>query len=310
MSKSFVALNDPVHNLLRHLARRTPLVERLSPEGGLRMYYQPGAEGLSEQYAALAWFGGLNGLPAPLAIERRSRLETRHWVILAERVGGFDVAKLDRRCARDVRLHVCREGLGMLAGELLSYGTGLLRARNDDPGNPLHRLLWRRYGRLAPKEEIIYATIRCLSGHGSGGEREAFDSTNVIPGDALGELQQLWDRRADSLFLDRVARSLEAIGRNAFVAAFLQPPRNLKAAVQLHMRAQRRWRRPPENGRALLRRVEWILDHTALDYAPPTLFRWQQHRSQTGTGERGTPSAGWPGDLPQGDDWLTGDNPV
>ncbi len=178
----------------------------------------------------------------------------------------------------------------------MSYGTGLLRARNDDPGNPLHRLLWRRYGRLAPKEEVIYATIRCLSGHGSGGEREAFDSTNVIPGDALGELQQLWDRRADSLFLDRVARSLEAIGRNAFVAAFLQPPRNLKAAVQLHMRVQRRWRRPPENGRALLRRVEWILAHTAQDYAPPPLFRWQQHRSQTGTGERGTPSAGWPGD--------------
>jgi hypothetical protein len=57
MSKSFVALNDPVHNLLRHLARRTPLVERLSPEGGLRMYYQPARRVSRSSTPHMAWFG-------------------------------------------------------------------------------------------------------------------------------------------------------------------------------------------------------------------------------------------------------------
>ena len=48
MTKTFVALNDPVHSLIRTITRRTPLVGGLSPDPRLRVQYRFRQEDLPE----------------------------------------------------------------------------------------------------------------------------------------------------------------------------------------------------------------------------------------------------------------------
>ena len=55
------------------------------------------------------------------------------------------------------------------------------------------------------RHETVYARIGALHWNSlpliHGKQKESFDSTNVIYGDAYGELEQLWERRADTAFL-------------------------------------------------------------------------------------------------------------
>lgn len=309
MTKTFVATNDAVHDLLRNVTRRTPLRACLAPDGRLRMEYKVDPRTLPDLYFGLAWFHSLKGMPASTSMNRRpGPAATIDMVRVLERVGYFDVVKLDRRCARDLRLKPTGRSGGIVCGELLNYGTGTLRACNDNPADRLHRILWGSYGHLAPKDEVIYANIRCLAGNTPLGSleswKETFNSTNVIYGDAMGEIQQLWDRRADISFLDQVARSLQHIRPENGPASFLNPPRNVNVAIRFHLRCQSRWKKPPEHGRALLRRVEWILDNTIVDNAPATQFRWREAGNQVEPGSHETPTPGWQPDGAGYDGWL------
>jgi len=107
----------------------------------------------------------------------------------------------------------------MLAAELLAFGTGSLRARNDDPAERIHHHLWGQYGRLQTRHEAVYARIRTLHRNSllplNRIQKESFDSTNLIYGDVFGELEQLWERRADTVFLDQVAQGLEPLRKDA-----------------------------------------------------------------------------------------------
>lgn len=276
MSKTFVAVSDPVHDLLRSLTRKVPLHACISPQGRITMLYAVQKHKLPHRYVNLAWNHSIKGIPAPKAMAQRPRSEVVDMPGFLDQVCYFDVVKLDRRCIRDLRLKLHRTGPYMVACELLTFGTGTLRARNDNPNDRLHTLLLGHYGRLAPKDEQVFATIRSLSSArppvALESWKESYDSTNVIYGDALGEIQQLWDRRADMAFLEQVAQSLHAVRTEARPAAFLSPSQNAMAAVRLHLEAQSLWRRPPANGRALLRRVERILDNTVVDHFPRTVF--------------------------------------
>jgi hypothetical protein len=205
----------------------------------------------------------------------------------------------------------------MLAGELLAFGTGILRARNDDPVEPMHHYLWSRHGRVRTRHEIVYARIRALHWNSlpllHRTQKESYDSTNLIYGDALGELEQLWDRRADTAFLDRIARSLQRMRDQAEIAAFLAPPLNLPGIMQLHRRCQRMWKTPPVSARSLLRRIEFLLEHTTVDPHPCTHFRTWEPEPYSGHAHDAQPheppapegsDTSWRSDVSGYDGWL------
>ncbi len=273
MGSKFVAISDPVHALLRAITRTLPLQIRTRSDGLPVLEHDLAGIELPEDYYLLAAFHGLRGLPLEGLGCRRAQLTGVNLRTLAARAGYFDVTRLDRRCVRDLRLTSAIDRPGLVAGELLVFGAGMLRACNDDLQEPAHRYLWARYGRIQSRQEIVLARLHAL--HPSVTPRragkETYESTNVIYGDALGQLEQLWERRADTDFLDDVAASLQAIRLHSTVHATFYPPHNVPGLMHLHLRAQCRWNRAPADARGLLRRLEHILENTEVDSAPLTL---------------------------------------
>ena len=61
MTKTFVAINDPVHSLLRHVTRHTPLCPGLSPDQRLLLEHSFREQDLPEAYYSLAVFHAQGG---------------------------------------------------------------------------------------------------------------------------------------------------------------------------------------------------------------------------------------------------------
>ena len=308
VARTFVALSDTVHGLLRSLTRQVPLCACTAPDGSPTVQYRVRVEDWPPAYHSLALYHSLQGWPIRSALSRRSRLPPHARLIIAERAGYFDAVRLDRRCCRDLRLKLARNEPWLFGAELLAYGTGTLRATNDHPDEDLHRYLWREHGRIHSRRAVTCARIVALSRgslHWPGpAVKESYESTNLIYGDVLGEVEQLWERRADTVLLERVAQSLQGLRRRGEVAAFLSPPQNLDGLMSLHLRAQALWRNPPANARALLKRLDYILEHTSVDSSPQTVFRWRGTSTRTEVGAHG--GQDWEMDDSGYDGWLSG----
>jgi hypothetical protein len=104
MTKTFVALNEPVHNLIRNLTRHTPLRAGLSMDPRLLVQYNFQEQDLPEAYYSLGLFHAVGGLPLESLRRTRWRARAGDKAELPARVNYFDAVKLDRRCARDLRL--------------------------------------------------------------------------------------------------------------------------------------------------------------------------------------------------------------
>jgi hypothetical protein len=301
MTRTFVAVDDPIHNLIRDLTRRLPLRLTLA-EDGPDVEHQFDALDLPEKYYSLAVFHSLQGLAVNQTRLDRWRVCMGNRSGVPDYVNYFDVVNLDRRCFRDVRWKLRKRGPGMVAADLLAHGVGALRARNDDPGEPLFGRLWDLYGRLHSRKETVYARIRTLHMSSvpllAGPQKESFDSTNMIYGDAHGELLQLWDRRADIRFLDGVAEALQRMRDRAEIAAYIHPPLNLPTMIRMHLRCQSVWRVPPADGRSLLKRVDYLLNRLVVDDAPKTWHSLQGLAGKSHPGAEEDGSSGYDGWLP------------
>jgi hypothetical protein len=309
MVRIFAAINGPFHALLRSITRQTPLCPRATGNGGVVMEYDIQPDRLPTQYFDLA-ARRMSGLGPFRRIRltpwNRTPRENR-WLIA--QAGYFDVTRLDWRCARDLRLKPQKHGPGLLSAELLTFGTGVLRARNDLANDPLQHRLSQRHGRIVTPFEVVYGRIRALPWNAlpllGNSEKESFDSTNLVYGDSLGELEQLWERRTDMALLDLVAASLQPFRLRGELADHLCPPLNVDAVAKLHLRAQSCWRVPPANGRVLLRRLEFLLDRMVVDDAPKTLFDSSHPQPADGDSSWAGAARDWSSDASGYDGWLT-----
>lgn len=263
MASTFVAINDWCHSLLRGIARETPLV--CHGVEGFSCELTP--ERLPESYFSLVACHTLDGLPLEQVRAGCWRIRQGCKRAVLQAAGALDALRLDRRCRQDLRIGAGGdvELSALLVGDLLSFGVGTLRRMNP------HWADGRLHTELEQASARIWALGQAATGTNPAGAKQVFDSSNVIYGDAFGQLEQLWERRAEMSFLDQVSAELGVYRRWRELPPPVNAPLNWAAVAGIHVRSQARWHVPPQSGRALLRRVEWILENTILDSRATTL---------------------------------------
>ncbi|MRR38649.1 hypothetical protein EG829_29170, partial [bacterium] len=235
MGVTFVAISDPVHDLLRTMNRQAPLHCWLEHNGHVSIRHRVQAADWPDAYFKVALLHSLGGMPLETLQNRQLPQGTKNRLDIAMRAGFLDLTKLDRRCCRDLRRTLDGTSPVMTSGELLCYGLGTLRAQNNDLADPATAHLMRYYGRIFSGMEDVLDTILALHPRSDRPEdlgKEAYDSTNLLYGDVYGEVEQLWERRAETAFLERGGTSLQSFAKRSQAHCWRPPPAT-KATISL-----------------------------------------------------------------------------
>jgi hypothetical protein len=92
MAKTFVAINDPVHSLIRGITRHTPLGVGLSQDERLTVQYTLSEQDLPEEYYSLAAFHALGGVGLKALRRVKWQVRPADKAGLPARVNYFDAA--------------------------------------------------------------------------------------------------------------------------------------------------------------------------------------------------------------------------
>lgn len=281
MAERFVYIKDDFQEWLRVRSRQTPLVtyHRRDP-----------------------WYNDKRGTPL-YVIHDISQLTMQEELARPERfkqaesqIMKLREQKLQVEADTEFRSYISRRrsieatiGIDMVSEELLAYGAGLLRkvytadqyeermevAEKFGIPATLSELLTGitvPVGKLNSKFIQVYGNI-ILSYIYDTNRRvvEPWESTNIILGDAYGELEQLQRRKHEIKFLNEVAHVLTVTltpwttEDTMLIADKTLTREEFVRLVKAHLRMQSLWPSPPESGKELSDRVDHILSHTNID---------------------------------------------
>ena len=264
MKKQFVAINDPLHDLLRGIANTAPLVKVGGSNHRYEICYSTDE---SDIYLPDEYFSAL-GFTRP---QIRS-FGFKEKMQIAMEKGLVDATKIDERCSDDARMTKFRKSPPMLSADVICFGAGTLRPLNTDRSDPEQTRLRESVGKIEPRQKQVFGRFvgLRLSHSSSKLGRDVWESTNIIYGDVLGELQQIWARAKDEEFLGELSHFLQSI---TLANAHWYCPYVPSELIRSHFRCQTKlgWETVPSNSVELMRRVEQILGHLVVESHPATV---------------------------------------
>ncbi|PWU16967.1 MAG: hypothetical protein C5B50_12255 [Verrucomicrobia bacterium] len=278
----FVVTNDQTHKILRRLTSTVPLIARKCDSLIYEVTYSP--VDLLDKLPDLYFF--IAGETPPLLLDKTAEIN------FVRRMRFFDATMLDARCRGTSRLTIKNFGprpdLGpgqfqfnrepthepsLFSAELLCFGAGALRRLWDNPTDPDHYRARKYGGRLNSRRMMVYETISgtYYTMRYRKSLPENWESTNVVYGDAYGELEQIWSRRGEKRFLRRIMMALNRVRKMPNAETFhTLYPRTPMSVSKRHLEIQSIWDTPIRSCEELLRRVSFIIENTSLDDDPST----------------------------------------
>jgi hypothetical protein len=277
MTKRYVAINDEPHQILRGLTSTIPIVSKTDCEGFVQDAIYD-LTGIAEKLPDLYFF-----ISYPDNNEALLDLTDENKLSFAEKRRFFDATLVDRRCMGTCRLRLNKKGTSLFSAELLCFGAGALRQLWDNPNDPAHAQFRRLCGRIASLDMVVYCRIPATfySPALQKDLLESWESTNIIYGDAYGEVEQIWRRRKDTSFLTGIAMALNQARKRPHADNFYfyyDAPVNVS---RTHLDTQSIWTTPITSWQELLRRVRFILENTSLDSNPATILEDSHPLSRT-----------------------------
>jgi hypothetical protein len=289
MAEDFAVVADELHCLMATLSRKDPLKPVFIEIGEDGYEHQSNEDGPGKRLIDImhnitdlepivpARYYEILNLHDKLRTE--SMLYYLHWF--------YDSRRTDFRCKSQNKTVIRHVPTSMFTIDLLNYGVGVFRSVKDNP-NLLLSFLGTPSGKLVPKGTKVYSeSIRqtLYNPETKQWDPERWESTNIIYGDAYGELQQLSDRRDDTQILEYVCKILTLCTDNpksVYVRyeeeEFEEPEigdsledrkfRVESIVDQFHIECQAIWRQPPKNAKELIERVDFILERCTLDHNP------------------------------------------
>lgn len=255
MPGNFVVVQDKTHKLLADLARTTPLVPLVTNGVAVDIVFDTAGIGkrLPPEYFAL-----IGSDPSMPEEDRETIAEVHNY---------FSALDLDSRCASTHRFRISERANTIQSAELVAFGVGALRPLRGKYGKP-------GGAKIYSEKCTTCVTIIARTNFDDGKKAYVpvvWEPTNLVYGDAYGELLQLFNRRGETKFMAQVVQALQELGRfssgrlDDVHPHFAHLYRNRLLSTAL-------WEMPPANPEELVDRVHYIMTWKAVETSPRTLY--------------------------------------